>query len=134
MLAAGSLSRGLCFRKGEGCGGGVIAEKLFSNDGDGKGGGGKGQLLLPQGKFQDIMMGMLEGKADVRIGWSVIGFTSHDDRVVVEVENKNGEKQVIEAQYLIGADGGHSLVRKKLGTFPLPHSSHPIFDCTIHNT
>jgi 2-polyprenyl-6-methoxyphenol hydroxylase-like FAD-dependent oxidoreductase len=95
----------------------VIAGKTFENGGEGM--KGKGQLLLPQGKFQKVLMKRLEefgGRAEVRIGSSVTGFTQNGSSVGVGIESADGDKQEIQAAYLIGADGAHSLVRKTLGT------------------
>jgi 2-polyprenyl-6-methoxyphenol hydroxylase-like FAD-dependent oxidoreductase len=60
-------------------------------------------------------MARLEGKADVRIGWSVAGFTQTRSSVSVRIENGKGQEEEIEAVYLVAADGAHSLVRKQLG-------------------
>ncbi|KAH3938693.1 hypothetical protein HBH98_186220 [Parastagonospora nodorum] len=113
LIEAGSLSSGLCFRTSIANGSTVIAEKRFHNEGEGM--KGKGQLLLPQGRFQEILMRRLaaaSGTSEVRIGSSVTGFTQHGDSVSVNISNPD---QVIEASYLIGADGAHSLIRKTLG-------------------
>jgi len=113
LIEAGSLSSGLCFRTSIANGSKVIAEKRFHNEGEGI--KGKGQLLLPQGRFQEILMRRLaatDGKAEVHIGSSVTGFTQHGNSVFVKISELD---EVIEASYLIGADGAHSLIRKTLG-------------------
>jgi 2-polyprenyl-6-methoxyphenol hydroxylase-like FAD-dependent oxidoreductase len=120
LIAAGSLSSGLCFRSSVQNGSRVIASKTFQNEGEGM--KGKGQLLLPQGKFQKVLMDRLaksNGRAEVRLGWSVEGFTQEDEFVSIRTSfaSTTGENQIeiIDAAYLVGADGAHSLVRKAMG-------------------
>ncbi|KAJ8114702.1 hypothetical protein OPT61_g3481 [Boeremia exigua] len=118
LFAAGSLSSGICFRTSVKNGSQVIASKTFNNEAEGL--KGKGQLLLPQGKFQNILMGRLatvEGRAEVRLGWCVEGFTQSDsgDSVSVQVASPTGQTEYINAAYLVGADGAHSCVRKCAG-------------------
>lgn len=115
LIKAGSLSEGLCFRSSVQNGSRVIASKTFDNAGEGM--KGKGQLLLPQGKFQDVLMRRLAKHGDrteVRLGWSVESFTQSESHVSVDISSSN-ETQHLNAAYLIGADGAHSLVRKHLG-------------------
>lgn len=52
---------------------------------------------------------------DVRFSHTVTGFTQHDDHVDVEVELGDGTSQVIRGSYLVGCDGGRSVVRKTAG-------------------
>ncbi len=104
------MSRGICFRKSVRCGGGVIAGKIF---GDGE----KGQLLLPQGKFQAVLMRRLETLegVEVRIGWAVSGFEDQKSSVSLQIAGPEGREEVLQAAYLIAADGAHSTIRKALG-------------------
>jgi 3-(3-hydroxy-phenyl)propionate hydroxylase len=61
--------------------------------------------------------------ADVLMSCRVDSLVQHDDRVEVTVES-NGQRETVTGNYLIGADGGRSTVRKALGiefegyTFP----------------
>ena len=117
LIAAGSLSEGLCFRTSVGNGSRVIASKTFENGGEGM--KGKGQLLLPQGEFQRVLLGRLakvEG-VEVRLGWSVDDFTKAQDgsKVAVQMSGPTGETEEIDAVFLVGADGAHSRVRKCMG-------------------
>jgi 2-polyprenyl-6-methoxyphenol hydroxylase-like FAD-dependent oxidoreductase len=93
----------------------VIAEKRFENGGEGM--KGKGQLLLPQGMFQEVMLEMLEGgDVEVRRGWVVRGVVGMGkDSVRVEIEDGDGRTNVLEGLYLVAADGGKSVIRKGLG-------------------
>lgn len=118
LVAAGSLSAGLCFRTSVQNGSRVIASKTFQNDGEGM--KGKGQILLPQGKFQKVLMGRLaktDGRVEVRLGWAVDGFTQSASHVSVRIAPSSGETETqhVDAAYLVGADGAHSLVRKAMG-------------------
>jgi 3-(3-hydroxy-phenyl)propionate hydroxylase len=74
------------------------------------------RLHLEQHRLTPIQLDILkrEGGADIRFGCKVTGFTQRADGVAVTVES-GGEAQVIEASWLIGADGGRSVVRKILG-------------------
>lgn len=118
LIAAGSHSTGICFRTSVKNGSRVIASKTFDNSGEGM--KGKGQLLLPQGKFQSVLMGRLAklgDRTEVRLGWSVEGFTqsASGDCVSVRITRPTGDSETVDAVYLIGADGAHSQVRKGAG-------------------
>lgn len=119
LIAAGSLSEGLCFRTSVRSGSRVIASKTFDNSGEGV--KGKGQLLLPQGEFQRVLLGRLKGVegVEVRLGWSVTGFTQGEGSgLVVQLSSGaggGGETENVAASFLVGADGAHSCVRKCMG-------------------
>lgn len=117
LIAAGSLSSGLCFRTSVASGSKVIAEKKFDNAGEGL--KGKGQLLLPQGKFQEVMLRMLEGRdVEIKRGWGVKKvITSGNESVTIEIEDGKGRTKVLEGSYLVAADGAKSVIRKGLGKF-----------------
>ncbi|KAH7094330.1 hypothetical protein FB567DRAFT_510009 [Paraphoma chrysanthemicola] len=124
LISAGSLSSGLCFRTSVANGSKIIAEKNFGNS-------GKGQLLLPQGKFQEILMKRLYERAgtEIRIGHSVMGISTNppsnnnkssatdsgSDSITVHINAtaQNHDKK-IKAAYLIDASGAHSPIRKSL--------------------
>ena len=56
------------------------------------------------------------GNIESRFGW--IGETIEQDGNGVQVtvtKSGNGEREVLEADYLVGCDGGHSTVRKQVG-------------------
>lgn len=110
MTRHGSFSSGLCFRTGVQNGSKLIVGKEF-NPGD------KAQLLLTQGKFQEILISKIEetGKINRRLGSRVVGFRDSEDGVQVLTQNEHDEEEVIEALYLIGADGSKSAVRRALG-------------------
>jgi 2-polyprenyl-6-methoxyphenol hydroxylase-like FAD-dependent oxidoreductase len=53
---------------------------------------------------------------DVRFGWQCTSFTPHTDGVSAEIEHiESGSKQRIDAQYIVGCDGGRGIVRRQLG-------------------
>ena len=53
---------------------------------------------------------------DMRFGWKLTGFDDRGDDVAATIENTaTAETREITARYLVGCDGGNSLVRKSLG-------------------
>ncbi|KAH7357609.1 hypothetical protein BKA66DRAFT_515258 [Pyrenochaeta sp. MPI-SDFR-AT-0127] len=116
LIAKGSLSGGLCFRTSVANGSRVIAGKTFDNA-SGEGMKGKGQLLLPQGKFQEVLLQrlhLLPENGEVRLGSRVTSFAQSAESVIVQVQTPTGSTESIEAAYLIGADGAHSTIHKHL--------------------
>lgn len=51
----------------------------------------------------------------VHFGWSATEYEQDDDGVRLSIEHIAGRKEVVSADYLVGADGGASLVRRGLG-------------------
>ncbi len=74
------------------------------------------RLHLEQHRLTPIQLDILrsDGRAEIHFGHRVTGFTQNDDGVAVTVESDGGAR-TIEASWLIGADGGRSVVRKELG-------------------
>ncbi len=72
------------------------------------------RLHLEQHRLTPIQLDILkaEGGAEIHFGHRVTGFTQNDNGVAVTVESDNGERTV-EGSWLIGADGGRSVVRKE---------------------
>lgn len=70
-------------------------------------------LALWQSRFEPILADWVLGELGVPIlrGQEVLGFTQHETGVDVEVSD--GER--LRAQYLVGCDGGRSLIRKAAG-------------------
>ena len=72
------------------------------------------RLHLEQHRLTPIQLDILraEGGAEIHFGHRVTGFTQNADGVSVTVESDDGAR-TIEASWLIGADGGRSVVRKE---------------------
>jgi 2-polyprenyl-6-methoxyphenol hydroxylase-like FAD-dependent oxidoreductase len=51
----------------------------------------------------------------VKFGHELLSFTQELDGVSAQVRKADGETIAIRIQYLVGCDGGSSLVRKQLG-------------------
>ncbi len=69
-------------------------------------------LALWQSRFEEILAGWVsELEVPVRRGTEVTGFTHDDDGV--EVQIAGGE--ALRASFLVGCDGGRSLIRKQAG-------------------
>jgi 2-polyprenyl-6-methoxyphenol hydroxylase-like FAD-dependent oxidoreductase len=107
--ALGSFASSICFRTSPANGSKVIAGKQFKE-------GEKAQLLLPQWKFQTLLVKKVkeQDKGEIRMGSKVSGFAEKEGSVEVTVESEEGNSEDIVAEYLIGADGAHSTIRKLL--------------------
>ncbi|GAA3234956.1 FAD-dependent oxidoreductase [Actinocorallia longicatena] len=69
-------------------------------------------LMLPQWKTEEILRERLAGLGvRVSFGREVTGFEQDEDGVTVAL----ADGETVRASYLVGADGGRSLVRKSLG-------------------
>jgi bifunctional hydroxylase/dehydrase len=70
---------------------------------------------IPQSHVESVLEKWSAGiGADIRRGWEVTGLTEHPDAVAVTVSTADGIKQ-LRASYLVGCDGGQSMVRKEAG-------------------
>jgi 2-polyprenyl-6-methoxyphenol hydroxylase-like FAD-dependent oxidoreductase len=52
---------------------------------------------------------------EVRRGWEVCSLAQADDHVDVVVRDPDGVETVVGSRYVVGCDGGHSVVRKQAG-------------------
>ncbi|MFJ9612198.1 FAD-dependent monooxygenase [Kitasatospora sp. NPDC101176] len=72
-------------------------------------------LAVPQWRTEHALEGWArELGAEIRRGHELTGFTQDADGVAVEVTGPDGPYR-LDAAYLVGADGGHSRVRKLAG-------------------
>ena len=71
--------------------------------------------FVPQWLTEQILRDRLaELGGKVELGTELIGF-SHDENGITAALRQNGAEQVVRAKYLVGADGGRSVVRRTLG-------------------
>jgi len=77
---------------------------------------------LPHRVSQKFVEALLRRKAaqrpgiSVNFGWRLTAFTDHGTHVAAEVERvEDGLQQTLRADYLVGADGPRSFVRRQLG-------------------
>jgi len=72
--------------------------------------------LISQYTLEPLLKAEAEAlpSVDVRYGCKFLSFLQNDESVVVEVEYADGSTESINAQFLVGCDGGSSNVRKQL--------------------
>ena len=90
----------------------------------------------PQDMFDPILKSWVESlpQAALRYRTELIGFEQRDDVVVARLRTATGAEETVEADYLIGADGGASTVRQALGIEmqgkpTLTYTTNAIFRC-----
>jgi len=72
-------------------------------------------LSVPQRRIEEVLQERaLELGAEVRRGHELIGFSQDEESVTVRISGPDGPYE-LQARYLVGADGGHSLTRKLAG-------------------
>ncbi|MBV8744453.1 MAG: FAD-dependent monooxygenase, partial [Xanthobacteraceae bacterium] len=72
---------------------------------------------MPQYRMEEILrrkMGTLN-TITTYFGWTAESVAQHDAGVRVTIVGENGESKVLTADYAVGCDGGHSLVREEVG-------------------
>ncbi|NYH13181.1 FAD-dependent monooxygenase [Paraburkholderia bryophila] len=70
----------------------------------------------PQTLIEPVLRQHLEARGgDVRFGHELVSFVESGDAVVATVRGRDGQETVVEATWLLGADGGRSFVRRQLG-------------------
>ena len=72
-------------------------------------------LIIPQWRVEQILRERLAGYGSgVELSTELIGFTQNSAAVIATLRGPDGTEQLA-AEYMVGADGGRSLVRKELG-------------------
>ena len=70
----------------------------------------------PQTLLEPVLRKPLEDRGgDVRFGTELVAFSQDEDRVFATVRNACGEETEIVADHLLAADGGRSVVRRRVG-------------------
>lgn len=72
---------------------------------------------MPQYQMERVLRARIATLPNVEMmpGWTAKDVAQDCDGVRVTVTNDSGEEQVLEGDYVVGCDGGHSLVRERLG-------------------
>jgi 2-polyprenyl-6-methoxyphenol hydroxylase-like FAD-dependent oxidoreductase len=90
----------------------------------------------PQNMFDPILRDFAAAQPSVTLRYRtrLVAFTQGPDGVTAEVETAGGARERIRAAYLVGCDGGRSLVRETLGvgmvgTAALTYTTNVIFRC-----
>jgi 2-polyprenyl-6-methoxyphenol hydroxylase-like FAD-dependent oxidoreductase len=91
----------------------------------------------PQNFFDPVLQRFARQWRGVTISYQteLLGFTEHADGVVARVRDvRSGDEREIEAQYLVGSDGGGSTVRQSLGIAmsgapTLTYTTNVVFRC-----
>ncbi len=73
-------------------------------------------IILGQDKTERVLEEHLHNLGN-KVEWQVeaIGFEQTETGVAVTLRHPDGQEEVAHANYLVGCDGAHSMVRKKLG-------------------
>ena len=73
-------------------------------------------LIVEQGKHEEMIHDFIRSKnKEVQWQTELLKFAQNSDGVVAEVKNAMGDLESIDAKFLVGCDGAHSLVRHTLG-------------------
>jgi 2-polyprenyl-6-methoxyphenol hydroxylase-like FAD-dependent oxidoreductase len=73
-------------------------------------------LIVEQGKHEAMLYDHIRSSGhDVIWNTELVKFSHDGERIIADVKNASGEFETIEARYLVGCDGAHSLVRHTLG-------------------
>jgi 2-polyprenyl-6-methoxyphenol hydroxylase-like FAD-dependent oxidoreductase len=72
-------------------------------------------LLLKQSRTEQIMSDFLLGHGStIHRGCELVSFIQSPDGISATLKHANGKQEIQKIEYLIAADGGHSLIRKQL--------------------
>ncbi len=72
---------------------------------------------LPQYATEEVLRRKMTSLPSVTdyFGWTATALSQDASSAQVVIENTGGEKLTLEADYLVGCDGGHSMIREKAG-------------------
>lgn len=85
---------------------------------------------IPQSLVEEILREAVSNleSCQLCLGWSLRALQQHDDCVRATIVNEQGQRWQIEASYVLGCDGAHSVVRPAIGTLYIGASdSRPNF-------
>ncbi|MDP9479272.1 MAG: FAD-dependent monooxygenase [Actinomycetota bacterium] len=83
-------------------------------------------IVIPQSVTEALLIEALgERGVEVERGTTFLGFTQDGERVVSQVRRADGVEENIEARYLVGCDGPHSVVRKG-AKLPFAGKTYPV--------
>lgn len=95
-----------------------------------------GRERCPQDMFDPILRRWVESMpaATLRYHTTLLSFVERPDGVTAVLRNEAGEEETVEADFLVGADGGASTVRQVLGittsgNVALTYTTNVIFHC-----
>lgn len=73
-------------------------------------------LILEQFKTEKNLLDFLKSK-DITVHYdtTVTSFTQDKDKTIASIKTRDGKEEIIEAEWIVGADGAHSIVRHTLG-------------------
>jgi 2-polyprenyl-6-methoxyphenol hydroxylase-like FAD-dependent oxidoreductase len=73
-------------------------------------------LAVPQSETERVLAELVERRGgSVERGVELLGFSEEDEAVRAEVRHADGRLERVEASWLLGCDGAHSVARKQLG-------------------
>jgi hypothetical protein len=73
---------------------------------------------MPQYQMESVLRNKMTslGMTDAHFGWTATEIVQDDDGVRVTIVKEGGqERELLEGDYLVGCDGGHSVVRNQVG-------------------
>jgi 2-polyprenyl-6-methoxyphenol hydroxylase-like FAD-dependent oxidoreductase len=81
-------------------------------------------VLLTQVEVEIILANhAIQQGAEVQRNTEVTGVRNENDYVEVDIVDQSGARRTLKSQYVVGADGGRSTVRKSLGIKSIGHSA-----------
>jgi 2-polyprenyl-6-methoxyphenol hydroxylase-like FAD-dependent oxidoreductase len=109
LRAQGFHPDGVCWRKLDGTYIAGLHQEVLKDDPD-------RMVCLPLNRLGKILMDHISREPAATVSWdhNVTGLGQDDGKAWVDVESSTGEKNRLEAEYIIGCDGANSQVRRSL--------------------